>query len=323
MPSSCRFGLIGASRIAPLALIAPAAGRNDAEIVAVASRRKASAEAFAARFGLEAVEGYEALWRRTDIDAVYIALPPAFHRDAVIGALQAGKHVLCEKPMALSAADAEAIVACAEENGRVLIEALHSRYHPLFLEAERLVSERKTGPLTRLEAGLTGAVAPSADEYRYDVAIGGGALADLGCYGIHWLRTLAGGDPTLTAVTKTMRDGVDIEVHAELCFAGGQSGHLSCRLNGTDGPRSWIEARGTEGTLRIENPLLPHEGHSLTLERDGHRKTYTVGGQTSWFHQLDHALAAFRGAVSPLTGGRDSIRNAAVLEALRTADGRS
>ena len=194
-----RVGALGASRIAVRALIDPAKARTDIVLAAVAARDLGRAEAYAAEHGFErALEGYQALIDDPDIDVIYNGLPPIRHADLTIAALKAGKAVLCEKPFAMNAGEARAMVAAAEETGLLLMEAFHYRYHPMFARILEVVRSGELGALSRIDAAFDATIADKPGELRYDASIGGGALMDLGTYPVHWARMVAGAERTET-----------------------------------------------------------------------------------------------------------------------------
>ena len=150
-----RFGVLGAARITPAALIAPAADSQRAQVVAIAARDPERARRFAEEHRIERVDPtYEALIENPDVDAVYNPLPASLHAQWTIQALERGKHVLCEKPFAANAPEAEQMVAAARERDRVLVEAFHYRYHPLANRIVEVVASGALGDVRRLEAAF-------------------------------------------------------------------------------------------------------------------------------------------------------------------------
>src|SRR5215470_5042083 len=153
MTGPLRFGILGAARIAPMALVRPARRVPEATVLAVAARDPGRARQFAARHGIPRVhESYDALLADPEIEAVYNPLPNALHAPWTIRALEAGKHVLCEKPFAASVAEARAMAEAAANTGRFLMEAFHYRYHPLFARLRAILGSGELGEMRRLEA---------------------------------------------------------------------------------------------------------------------------------------------------------------------------
>jgi predicted dehydrogenase len=313
-----RIGVLGAAKIAPAALLLPAQARQDVQVVAVAARDGAAARAFADAHGIEhALEGYDALLVRDDVDAIYNALPPSRHADLSIAALAAGKHVLCEKPFALDAAEAQAMVAAAARAGRVLMEAFHYRYHPLFGALLEVVRGGSLGTLREVRAQFVVNVPPRPGELRFDPALGGGGLMDLGTYCVHWCRTVAAREPTVrTARMRMGETGVDLHARAELDFGDGLVAHVDC---GMDAPfAASLVVVGEHGELRADNPLVPQFGHRLQLSLEGaEAEVRTFSREPTYAFQLQAFVDAVRGGVLPPTSGADPVRQMTVIDAIR------
>ena len=195
-----RIGILGAAGIAPAAIIRPARRRTDTVIVAVASRRASAAAEYAETHAIERSYGaYAELLDDPDIDLVYIALPPSEHMQWSIAALEAGKHVLCEKPFAMNEAQAERMTGVAAATGLPPHRGL-SRPVPPAERRDRAHPGIRSLGRPRLGAGRTSRARIRYDprSIRHDPAVGGGSLMDLGCYPVHWVRTLLGEEPSVT-----------------------------------------------------------------------------------------------------------------------------
>ena len=191
--TSVKIGVLGASRIAPGALLKPASEMAGVEVTAVAARDVGRAEEFAALYNIPVVhDSYQSLVADESLDAIYNPLVPSMHAEWSIKALERGKHVLCEKPFARNAAEAAEMVSVARQRDRVLMEAFHWRYHPLAQAMLEVVA--KIGPLQRAEAVFAFHL-DDKDRWLFDYSLGGGASMDAGCYPIHWMRTLSGEEP--------------------------------------------------------------------------------------------------------------------------------
>ncbi|KCZ87355.1 Gfo/Idh/MocA family protein [Hyphomonas johnsonii] len=318
-----RIGLLGAAKIAPPALLTPVSRRDDCTVVAVAARDPGRAAAYAAAHGIpETAADYDALLARDDIDLIYNALPPHRHADLSIAALQAGKAVLCEKPFAMNAAEAARMVEAAGAAGRLLIEAFHYRFHPAFQRVFDIVRGGDLGQVTRIEAAFDVAIPYRPGELRHTLDVGGGALMDLGCYPVHWVRTLAGAEPEVVSATAHCdRPGVDTITEAEFSFPGGVTGHIATNMApGTDF-KAWIRVEGSRGRLEIRNPIHPHRGHAITTHVDGTDHTLTVPGETTYDHQLAHVMDVLAGRTTALTGGTDAVGNMMAIDAIYRAAG--
>lgn len=320
-----RIAILGAARIAPAAIIKPAILRADCEIVAVAARDAGRARDYAAENAIPDVAvSYEALIARPDIDFIYNALPPHRHGDLTIAALEAGKAVLCEKPFAMNAAEAARMTDAAQRTGSILIEAFHYRFHPAFQRVFDIVRSGRLGAIRRVEAAFDVAIPYRPGELRHTLDVGGGALMDLGCYPVHWVRTLVATEPVVvSAAAHCDREGVDTRMVAQLRFPGGET--ASIRTSMAPGTKSdaWIRVDGAAGQLEIRNPLHPHKGHTITITLDGVSRTITAPGQTTYDHQLAHVMDVLAGRTYALTGGRDAVGNMAAIDAIYRAAGLS
>lgn len=313
-----RIGILGASRIVPWALGEPAARRTDVTLSAIAARRPGAASPLARQFGIERVyDRYEDVLSDPAVDLVYNPLPPHLHAEWSVRALEAGKHVLCEKPFAMNAAEARTMNDAAERNGRRVVEAFHDRYHPVFFHLLDRVRSGDLGTVTALRAEFNHTIPRVEGEFRRVTSMGGGALMDLACYPVHWCRSLAGQEPTVTQA-KAVRDadGYDEEIEATLQFPSGITGHVASRMSEGWQYYARFEIKGERGTLAIENSLLPHLGHSIRADIDGVLHQYTVGGQTTFDYQLEALVTALRDE-SPLpTEGDDPVGNMATIDAI-------
>lgn len=318
-----RIGILGAARVAEYALIAPAAERTDVEIVAVASRDADKARTYADKHGIADVEAdYAALIARPEIDLVYNALPPSRHADLSIAALEAGKHVLCEKPFAMNADEARAMVQAAEASGRHLIEAFHYRFHPAFEHFLGLLNEGAIGDPVAIDGIFTVPIPANPGELRHNPKLGGGALMDLGCYPAHWLRIAVGEEPRVTKAEAVLSEtGVDLSLTADLAFPSGVAGSLACSMAMDCSFAARLSVEGTAGRIDFTNPLAPHMGHEIRIAAGGRECVESIDGQSTYWHQLDHVVAVLTGTAEPQTGGGDAVANMALIDALYDAAG--
>lgn len=314
-----KIGILGAAAIAPQAMLEPARRRSDVVLQAVASRRPGAAAEYAKKHRLaDAYEGYPALLADAKIDIVYNALPPSEHAKWSIAALEAGKHVLCEKPFAMNASEAAQMVTAAQRSGRVLMEAFHYRYHPAFLHLLALKQAGRLGRIKTVKAELSVAIPFDPKSIRHDPATGGGALMDQGCYPIHWVRALLGEEPDLVVAASGTRNplGVDESIVATLRFPSGILADVSCGMAKGTPFKALLAVQCEYGLVELENPLLPHRGHSIRERLDGGFRHHTVAGGTSYDYQLQALLDAVEDRAEPLTGGADAVANMAVIDAI-------
>jgi predicted dehydrogenase len=320
--SALRIGILGAARIAPMALIRPAQHVPEAVVVAVAARDPQRARAFAAKHGILRVQpSYEALLADPEVDAVYNPLPNSLHCEWTIRALHAGKHVLCEKPIAANAVEAERMAAAARETGRVLVEAFHWRYHPLATRMKEIVDSGELGSIRHIEAHLCiPLLLPRDIRYRLDLA--GGATMDTGCYAVSILRYLAAAEPEVVhASARLSSPGVDRWMRADFRFADGRTGHITCSLFSAALLRAGVRVRGDCGQLSVFNPIAPQLYHRLTVRAAAGTRRERLRGDATYTGQLRAFVAAVRQGVPVPTGPEHGIANMRVIDAIYTKAG--
>lgn len=317
-----RIGILGAARIAPLALINPASECPEVVVSAVAARDEARAESFAAKYGIARVhDSYASLIADPDLDAVYNPLPNGLHGRWTRAALAAGKHVLCEKPFTADASEAREIADLAAGSDRVVMEAFHYRYHPLTLRAEEIIASGRLGRLKRVEAAFCFPL-PKFSDIRYDYSLAGGATMDAGCYAVHMARTFGGSTPEVVAAQAKLRGAqVDRAMTAELRFAGGHTGRVRCSMWSSDLLRVSARVIGDRGELRVINPVLPHIFHRLSVRSAEGNRVERFGRRTSYAYQLDAFAAAVLRGEPVKTTPQDAIENMAVIDAIYQAAG--
>ncbi|EUA02512.1 oxidoreductase, NAD-binding Rossmann fold family protein [Mycobacterium kansasii 732] len=322
MSRQVRIGILGAARIAPLALVKPAKGNTEVVVAAVAARDASRAQAFAAKHDIARVhDSYDALISDPDLDAVYNPLPNSLHGRWTRAALAAGKHVLCEKPFTANAAEAREIAELAANSGRVVMEAFHYRYHPLTLRVEEIIASGELGKLTRVEGNLCFPL-PKFSDIRYNYSLAGGATMDAGCYAVHMVRTFGGSTPEVVSAQAKLRDSqIDRAMTAEVRFADGHTGRVRCSMWSTDLIQISARVVGDKGELRVLNPVLPHSYHRLSVRSADGKRVERFPRRASYAYQLD----AFAGAVlrgEPVkTTPEDAIENMTVIDAIYRAAG--
>lgn len=320
--ATLRIGVLGAARIAPLALIKPAKDNPDVVVTAVAARDGSRARAFAAKNGIERVlDSYQAMIADPDLDAIYNPLPNGLHGKWTRAAIDAGKHVLCEKPFAANAAEAREIAALAARSDRVVMEAFHYRYHPLALRTEQIIASGALGKLKRVEAALCFPL-PKFSDIRYNYALAGGALMDAGCYAVHMARTFGGSTPEVTWAQAKLRDPqIDRAMTAELQFPEGHTGQIRCSMWSARLLEISARVIGERGELRLFNPVLPHFVHRLTVRSADGKRVERFSRRPSYAYQLDAFAAAVRRGEPVKTTPADAIENMTVIDAIYQAAG--
>lgn len=321
--SPLRIGVLGAARIAPMALIRPARAVPEATVAAVAARDPARARAFAQKHGIPRVhESYEALLADPEVDAIYNPLPNSLHAVWTIRALEAGKHVICEKPFAANAAEAETMAAAATRTGHVLMEAFHYRYHPLFARLLAILDSGEIGESRHLEAHFCiPLILPGDIRYRRDLA--GGALMDTGCYTVSLLRHLARAEPEVVrARARWTRGGVDRFMEAHLRFPGGPTARLTCALLSSWPLRLTARVEGSAGAFAALNPIAPQIFHRLRVTTVTGARTERVPGPASYVAQLSAFVAAVRDGATVPTDATDAVLNMRTIDRIYAAAGR-
>ena len=320
-----RIGILGAARIAPRGIVTPANALLGAEVVAIGARNLERAQNFAAQHSIPMACGsYGELVARDDIDLVYVALPPSAHLEWCTAALGSGKHVLVEKPFASNAQDAAKMVAAARAADRHLIEAFHYRFHPLFERALSALRGGGIGQIRHIEAVFNAVLPDTPGELRYIEELGGGAMMDLGCYCMHWIRTVANDEPSVvSAQALCSTPGVDLEVEAQLAFTSGPTATLKCSMQPEDSAVfRRLRVQGDKGVLELDNPVSPHSGATLSIETNAPSVPQIVsGGDTTFHFQLRHVIEVIEGRAQPLTGGDDAIGNMRAIDSVYRAAG--
>jgi predicted dehydrogenase len=305
-----------------MALIQPARDIEGVAVAALAARDAERARRFAARHGVARVhDSYEALLADPDIDAVYNPLPNGLHGRWTIAALEAGKHVLCEKPFTANAEEAEAVAAVARRTGLVTMEAFHYRYHALTRRMLEIIGSGELGAVRRIEAWFCIPLVKA--DIRWDLALAGGSLMDTGCYAVHLVRTLAGAEPVVRSARAKLRSpGVDRLLEAELAFADGRTGAVTAAMLSSRLFSVGVRVTGEAATMQAFNPVAPQFRHSLTIRSArGRRKEQVARLPSSYAAQLQaFAGAVLRGEPFP-TGVDDAIANMRVIDACYAAAG--
>jgi predicted dehydrogenase len=314
-----RFGVLGAAHIVPNALIKPAR-QLEVAIDAIAARDQSRAHAFAVRHSIPRVMGsYDELVSAPDIDAIYIPLPNSLHCEWAIRGLRAGKHVLCEKPLAANEGEAERMAQVAQETGLVLAEALHYRYHPLASRMYQLLHHGAIGRITELECHFSVPSLPINIRFDWDLA--GGATMDLGCYLLNMIHYFSGYVPRVAKAAAVIGPpNIDVTMEAILELEHGATARMSCSMAPDAPAQAGFAAKGESGELLVTNPVAPHHGHQLTLKTGDTVRTETVEGDTTYTYQLRAFVAAARGEQPIATAGSDGIQNMRLIDAVyRTA----
>ena len=319
-----KMGMLGAARIGREGLVRPAHKVDGIELYAVAARDADRARAYADQHEIPVTfPSYQAMLDDPSINAIYNPLPNGLHCEWSIRALEAGKHVLCEKPLAANAAEARAMAAVATAHDRVLMEALHYRFHPLAVRMQEAVAQ--LGRIRHIETSMCIPL-PAFKDIRYNYELGGGAAMDLGVYTISLLRFLAGAasepamleEPSIESVRAKLRGkNIDRAMKVDLRWTTGATGRLHFSLWSTSVLKLSARVIGEHSELRVRNPYIPHLLNRLELRLKDRKLTEKVSGETSYTCQLREFQRRINGE-SP--GGSvdlpDSIATMALIDAI-------
>jgi predicted dehydrogenase len=319
-----KIGVLGAANIAPGALIKPARRTGRAEVVSVASRDIDRARAFAQKHKIPRVaDSYEALLADPELDAIYNPLPNGLHGRWTIAALDAGKHVLCEKPFTANADEARHVAeaaAAASHAGLVVMEAFHYQYHPLTRRLVEIVQSGELGVIKEIEISFSAPLIKRGD-IRYQLDLAGGAMMDMGCYPISLLRLLAAGPRVTSASAKLSSPGVDRAMDARFSLPEGGTARVRCSMFSSSVIRMHAEVVGSEGTLKVFNPFAPQYGHRVRVETASGTRREKFSRRATYDYQLEaFAAAAEDGAPFPTTAV-DAIRTMELIDATYVAAG--
>jgi predicted dehydrogenase len=257
MANPIRWGILSTARIGENRVIPAIQKSRNGVTAAVASRAIDKAEAFAARTHIPKAYGsYEALLADPEIDAIYISLPNSEHGVWSLRCAAAGKPVLCEKPLAKDAAEAQTLVDAFAARNLAFAEAFMYRFHPQHAQVKRIIAEGGIGEMQIVSAAFTFAIRKEED-IRLDASLAGGGLMDVGCYCVNALRLISGEEPEqVAAVARFGASGVDEAVAGVLRFPSGVVGHFDAGLRASRAHT--YEVRGTAGRIQLDNAFVPH-----------------------------------------------------------------
>lgn len=307
-----RWGILSTANI-NRHVLAGAAASDQVEIAAVASRDLPRAEAYAREQGIPRAYGsYQELLADPTLDAIYVSLPNSLHVEWATRALEAGKHVLCEKPLSRHPELVETLFDTAERAGRHFMEAFMWRHNPQTKRLAALVADGAIGEVRLIRAAFSFPLANPAN-VRLRSDLDGGALMDIGCYCVSGCRLLAGEPVRVTAQRVVGPSGVDLRFTGTLAFDGNVLAHFDCALDLPN--RSELEVIGSEGSIQVQDPW--HCRHpELRLQRGDGVEIIELEPEDSYRLELENLSAAIRGEMTPLLGRSDSVGQARAIDAL-------
>jgi predicted dehydrogenase len=320
-----RVGILGAARIAQLAIVKPAHATGT-RLVTVAARDRRRAEAFAAEHGVERTAGsYAEVLADLEVEVVYNPLPNALHGPWNLAAIEAGKHVLSEKPFASTAEEAAEVRTAAQKAGLTVAEGFHYLFHPVMQRLFALLDGGELGELHHVDA-LIAMPEPDAGDPRWSFDLAGGALMDLGCYGLHAHRALgrwAGGEPELVGARAKERmgaPGVDEWLEADLRYPSRATGAVRASMVHSRFEMT-LRVVGSRGEAKIMDFVQPHKDDRVLVRTGTEFWTEHMGTRSSYIYQLEEFITALRGGWRMPTDPDDAVATAQLIDqCYRAAD---
>lgn len=316
-----RIGILGAARITKTAMLDPAAGVDGVEVTAIAARDSERARRYAASHGIPLVfDSYEALLQSSQIDAVYIPLPAALHGAWTRAAVEAGKHVLVEKPFAANELEASLVAGHAAAAPVTVMEAYHTAHHPFMERIAQIVHGGELGRVISAEAIFCVPIPPGND-IRWNEGLGGGGLLDVGYYPVRLLRDLFGSEPAVVDARAAQRGAIDRRLDGTLRFESGVTGTVRSSIWSRRLFAAQLDVRGTDGRLRVTSPYHPHLRGIATVTSDGVRRREPADRRSTYSYQLEAFRDSIdRGALNR-TDAVSATRQLAVIDDLYRAAG--
>jgi predicted dehydrogenase len=318
---SLRVGVLGAAPIVNMALIKPGRTVSGVRVNAVAARDLSRAQKFSRRFGIPRAYGsYSELLADDEIDAVYVPLPPSLHGAWAGAAIDAGKHVLIEKPFTANGSEAATLVARAEKSELVVMEAFHSVFHPLVDDLRGILAAGTIGaPVTAY--GVFSIPIPPGRSTRWNEALGGGALMDVGCYPIRMFQSVFGSVPEVLDASALKSGGIDRAMLATLQFPDGPRATIKASIWSAAFELPRLTITGTEGRLSVSGPYHPQYGSTIRIRSRSESTRQRVSRASTYTLQLE----AFRDAIQvgrPLKSGlKDSLAMMRIIDAIYLKSG--
>ena len=314
MDDKLRWGILSTARIND-ALLNPLRVSRRNQLVAVSSRTQDKAEAYARKIKIKRAYGsYPALLADPEIDVIYNPLPNHLHAEWTIKAVQAGKHVLCEKPLALTIQEVDAISDASEKYGKVVAEAFMYRTHAQSLKVKEIVDSGKLGKVKLIHGSFT-FVMTNPDDYRWNPEMGGGGLWDIGCYPLSFMRMVLSTEP-LEIYGRELKgpSGVDEVFAAQMRFPNGIFAHFDCSIKVPF--HVFMEIIGDEGTLIIPKPFNPGAREKLFLIKGNKTETIALKGTDPYVSEVEDMSDAILLGRPTRVSLADSRGNVAVIQAL-------
>jgi D-xylose 1-dehydrogenase (NADP+, D-xylono-1,5-lactone-forming) len=315
MSNTVNWGVLGYARIARLSLMPAIARAPNARLLAMATRDPAKAAECARQFQCERTyTRYEDLLADPDVHAIYIPLPNALHKEWAIRALQAGKHVLCEKPIAMDAAEARDMAEVSRQTGKLLMEAFMYRYTDRSRRVREVIDSGVLGQIRHINASFR-FLLDRPNTIKVQPGLGGGALYDVGCYPVNFLSLVTGRKPVSCHALAEYEQGVDVNLSAVMQYDDGLIANIHCGFNAYG--KNFAEVIGTQGIMEVADTFLDFRGSIQVMTKEGTR-TLPVAESDRYRDEVVDFSAAILEGRQPLLTLDETIRNMEVLDMIRT-----
>ena len=297
-------------------LIPPIKSSKRNQLSAVGSRDEARARQYAQEWGIpKAYASYEALLADPEIDVIYNSLPNSLHAEWTIKALQAGKHVLCEKPMTIRLEEIDAVAEAAQKAGKIVAEAFMYRHHPQTIQVKELIDAGKIGELRLVRGAFSFNMLDQSKNVRLDRTLGGGCLWDVGCYPVSYTRYLVGAEPIkVFGMQETNSSDIDIHFVGQLQFPGQVFAQFDSSFR--TAYRTHLEVVGSEGTLTVLHPFTPGRREVIKLNREDKTQDIPIRAPELYSGEVEDMADAILLGKPPRVSIGDSRSNIKTLLAL-------
>jgi len=317
MSNKIRWGIISSAKIARTALMPAIESASNAELVVVGTPRPDRIQESVDRYGFRVLPSYEAVLEDPEVDAIYNPLPNGMHAAWTIKALEAGKHVLCEKPFTVEPSEIDGMVAAAESTGKWLMEAFMYRFHPQMPLAKEVLDSGRIGQLRTIRAAFSFNSAPNPENPRFQEGQGPGALLDVGCYCVNAIRFFSDGVPLAATAWSSWHaeSGGDLTTNGVLEYET-HSALFDCSFESAF--RMGVEIVGSDGRIEIPKPWLPGTVPAVVRVFDNKgEEELTTEGVDQYRLMVEHFSDCILHNHAPVRGAEDARENMRTLEAIR------
>jgi predicted dehydrogenase len=322
-----KVGILGAGGIAERAMVEPSHDVEGVEVIAIGARDPERAGVFAERLNLTLAGSYDDILNNSEIDLIYLALPPIVHADLAVRALQAGKHVLCEKPLSANEAGARRIADAAKTSGRRAFVGFHYRLHGFTQNLLEVIGSGVLGKVERVEINFSiphFVVKPG--NIRLDGDLAGGSVMDVGCYAVDLIRA-AWGDPKVISAQAQLYpedDRIDLQTDAVLELDGGVPVNIRTSFIGDDKGAMSLKVVGSDASLEATSVIVPQWGATLRVtSNDGQVlvEDHAKDGENSYARQLEHLVAALAGSKPSILDAERAVGTMRIVDDIYRAAG--